>query len=188
MATYFTNLSSAQIEFVTSSYKENTTPHYLYTYEFGPTSVKRTMAPMHELPFAIPPDLRLDALIEYNGPGHIIGVWWERSGDEVAVTDGYITSVGGNPWWNFLSFLRAFPIGNLSIGSSDDDAINILVFDRISNKWYYGAKEDMLKVIEGQWREGGFPHGDERITKEMRQAINKLFPGMFKEEGDGNEQ
>ncbi len=107
----------------------------------------------------------LGQAIGYDGPADLLGVWWERAGDELAWCDGVSTLVGANHWiyLNFLSDKLAWMISEarpaelitdiINIGSSDQEATWWLILD-LKNEDIYTAPRNqaqaMLRVAAGE--------------------------------------
>jgi hypothetical protein len=97
--------------------------------------------PLIPVPFDLPP-----AFVEGLGYHHdrrIVAVWWERGGDEAAVTDGVHGLVGADQYvyWELTRRpdVRAWLAGQgINLGNSAQRPTHWLLVDRASGRAYVG--------------------------------------------------
>ena len=82
-----------------------------------------------------------------------LSLWWEPAGDEVMVSDGFVTFTGH--WAGYLAFIHHKLIYHhlaiYNLGSSNDPAEYRLVVDLQERKAYIAKTRDAETVVDGQW-------------------------------------
>lgn len=99
----------------------------------------------------------LGQAIGYQGPADLLGVWWERAGDELAWFDGITTMVGANMWpyLNFLEHKLAWMLvtapsliidNPIHIGASDQEATWWMIWD-LKNEDIFTAPRNQAEAL-----------------------------------------
>jgi hypothetical protein len=109
--------------------------------------------PLIPVPFDLPP-----AFLERLGYHHgrrIVGVWWERSGDEVAFTDGVHGLVGADHYvyWGLTRRpeVRAWLAENgINLGNSEQRPTHWLLIDRAADRAYVCDASSALDHVRTQ--------------------------------------
>jgi hypothetical protein len=88
-----------------------------------------------------------------------MALWWEPCGDEVMVSDGYVSFTGH--WPGYLAFIqhrRIYPqLVGLNLGSSEENADYHLVIDLVERKAYVAPNRDADQLLSSQWQTGQRP-------------------------------
>jgi hypothetical protein len=88
-----------------------------------------------------------------------LALWWEPCGDEVMVSDGYVSFTGH--WPGYLAFIqhrRVYPLlVGLNLGSSEESADYHLVIDLVERKAYVAPNRDADRLLSSQWQTGERP-------------------------------
>ena len=108
------------------------------------------------LPIPVPPAPILERAVGYQNDRKVryLALWWEPCGDEVMVSDGYVTFTGH--WPGYLAYIqnkRIYPLLiGLNLGSSDEAADYHLVIDLVERKAYVAPNRDADQLVASQWK------------------------------------
>lgn len=105
---------------------------------------------MIELSIPVPPAPILERALGYEGEARWIAAWWEPCGDMALVSDGSICRTGF--WEGYLTYVRhCYQLQRFLLGSSDEQALECLVFDRVRRRAYIAPYQATLKLLQDQW-------------------------------------
>jgi hypothetical protein len=113
------------------------------------------------LPIPVPPAPLLERAVGYQNErsARYMALWWEPCGDEVMVSDGYVSFTGH--WPGYLAFIqhrRIYPqLVGLNLGSSEENADYHLVIDLVERKAYVAPNRDADQLLSSQWQTGQRP-------------------------------
>jgi hypothetical protein len=104
----------------------------------------------------VPPEPILENSVGYwNERGaRYLALWWEPAGDEVMVSDGFVTFTGN--WAGYLAYVhhpKVFPhLANQPLGSSDEPARVCLVIDLQDRRAFIVPIREAEKSLVEQWQ------------------------------------
>ena len=107
------------------------------------------------LPIPIPPAPILEQAVGYKNERNVryLALWWEPCGDEVMVSDGFVTFTGN--WSGYLAYVhhkKVYPcLKPYNLGSSDEPAEYHLVVDLQERKVYAAKCTEAEMVLAEQW-------------------------------------
>jgi hypothetical protein len=110
---------------------------------------------MTELSIPVPPVPILERAVGYRNEhaAHYLALWWEPCGDEVMVSDGYITFTGH--WPGYLAYIQhpvvAPALANYNLGSSEEPATHRLLIDLESRQAYIVIGVEGERILASQW-------------------------------------
>lgn len=127
---------------------------------------------MIELTIPVPPAPILERAIGYEGDARWIAMWWEPCGDMAMVSDGQISRTGY--WEGYLTYVRhCHQLQRFRLGSSDETALECLVFDRTSRRAYIAPYHAALELLREQWPKMEPVHITEDVWNEMVKQVWK---------------
>lgn len=131
---------------------------------------------MIEINIPVPPAPILERALGYGGEARWIATWWEPSGDMVMVSDGSICRTG--IWEGYLTYVRhCYQLQRFRLGSSEEQALECLVIDRVSRKAYIAPYQATLKMLQDQWPK----HEPVHLTEEQWNALIEETKAMMAE-------
>lgn len=134
------------------------------------------------LPISVPPAPILERAVGYQNErsARYLALWWEPCGDEVMVSDGYVSFTGH--WQGYLAFIqhrRVYPLlVGLNLGSSEESADYHLVIDLVERKAYVAPNRDADRLLSSQWQTGERPSLPELRSLADLEALLATFMEM----------
>lgn len=134
------------------------------------------------LPISVPPAPLLERAVGYQNErnARYLALWWEPCGDEVMVSDGYVSFTGH--WPGYLAFIqhsRIYPqLIGLNLGSSEENADYHLVIDLVERKAYVAPNRDADRLLSSQWQTGERPALPELHSLADLEALLTTFMEM----------
>ena len=110
---------------------------------------------MTRLPIPVPLAPILERAVGYRNQreAHYLALWWEPCGDEVMVSDGYVTFTGH--WPGYLAYVQhrlvAPALVNYNLGSSEDPATHRILIDLESRQAYIVLGAEGERILASQW-------------------------------------
>lgn len=104
----------------------------------------------------IPPEPILENAVGYHNQRGVrhIALWWEPAGDEVMISDGFVTFTGH--WSGYLAFIhhpKVYPhLAKYPLGSSDEPARARLVIDLQNRQAFIAPVKEAERFLAAQWR------------------------------------
>ncbi len=106
---------------------------------------------MTPLPIPVPP--QLEAVVGYTGDARWISLNWTCLGDTVLYSDGRSSGTGHG--WGYLGYVRhpavAPLLRGLELGSSEQDAAELLLFDRDDRRAFVADATEARAFLREQW-------------------------------------
>jgi len=97
----------------------------------------------------------LGKAVGYDGEARFYGLYWSPAGDELVVSDGRTTAVGGN-WtaWHVFIHHQVMQLDRpeYRLGNSEEEAEHCLVVDRASQVLYLAPIGNAEAWLQKQWR------------------------------------
>jgi hypothetical protein len=140
----------------------------------------RTVTP---LPIPVPP--QLEQAVGYPGEARWLALSWTCCGDTVVYQDGRLVGTGHG--FGFLGFARhpavAPHLRDHGLGSSEQDAVELLVVDRVERRAYVADAVEARAFIREQWPAEPAveltPEEWENVVEEVRQRmLSRPLPSM----------
>ena len=110
---------------------------------------------MDLLSIPLPPVPILERAIGYKNDREVrfLALWWEPCGDELMVSDGFMTFTGN--WSGYLAYVhhkKIYPyLKAYNLGSSDESAEYHLVVDLQERKVYVARSTEAEMILAEQW-------------------------------------
>lgn len=129
------------------------------------------------LPIPVPSAPLLERAVGYQREqeARFLALWWEPCGDEVMVSDGYVSFTGH--WPGYLTYVqhqRIYPhLAAYNLGSSECEAEYRLVIDRQERAAYILPSNQAGKLLSIQWEREGSPAVPQIFTLEDLEAVIK---------------
>ncbi len=111
---------------------------------------------MIELKIPVPPARLLERAVGYtrDAGARYLALWWTALGDEVMVSDGFVTFTGN--WQGYLAYVHYHTIyptlRRFELGSSEEEARDRLVIDLLERKAWLGAILETEHFLASQWK------------------------------------
>jgi hypothetical protein len=141
----------------------------------------------------VPAPPMLAEAIGYPGQARYVAFYWTPYGDEVIYTDGRLSADGH--WHAWLMFTRHRTITPhlqaYNLGSSDEEAIHWLLFDRETCALYAGAPGEVLRALRGQYADQApdtEPQGDSISDEITLDNIGSLIDSFVEVSGPKPEE
>jgi hypothetical protein len=116
---------------------------------------------MIQINVPVPPAPILEEAVGYRNEhdARYLALWWEPCGDEVMVSDGYVTFTGH--WPGYLAYIQhkvVFPqVIGFQLGSSEKPAHQRLVIDLRDRQAMVMPAKEADQLLASQWRQEGNP-------------------------------
>lgn len=113
------------------------------------------------LSISVPPASLLEQAVGYRRgeEARYLALWWEPCGDEVMVSDGYISFTGH--WPGYLAYVQhrhIYPhLVGFNLGSSECEADFRLVIDRVDRAAYILPSSQASGLLASQWEGDNAP-------------------------------
>jgi hypothetical protein len=110
---------------------------------------------MDLLSIPVPPSPILEQAVGYKNDRDVryLSLWWEPCGDEVMVSDGFVTFTGN--WSGYLAYVHHKKVYSClrryNLGSSDEPAEYHLVVDLQERKVYAARCAETEVILAEQW-------------------------------------
>ena len=94
--------------------------------------------------------------LKYNGGRRFLGIYWERTGDELAYDDGVTDAAGFSDHWPFLAWKRREDVASwlndngVIIGSSDEKCRHRFILDFRTNALYVAPIKIAQEIVKRQ--------------------------------------
>lgn len=112
---------------------------------------------MIQINIPVPPTPILEEAVGYRNEhdARYLALWWEPCGDEVMVSDGYVTFTGH--WPGYLAYIQhkvVFPqVIGFQLGSSEEPARQHLVIDLKERQAMVMPAKEADQLLASQWRQ-----------------------------------
>jgi hypothetical protein len=127
------------------------------------------------LPIPVPPAPLLEQAVGYQQgeAARYLALWWEPCGDEVIVSDGYISFTGH--WPGYLAYVQhrhIYPhLIGFNLGSSECEADCQLVIDRLDRTAYILPSEQAIRLLASQWEGANQPAIPQVLSLDDLEAV-----------------
>jgi hypothetical protein len=106
---------------------------------------------VNPLPISVPP--QLEQVVGYPGDARWFSLCWTCCGDTVLYSDGRSSGTGHG--WGYLGFVRHSSVApllhDLELGSSEQDASDLLLLDRAERRAYSADAAETRAFLREQW-------------------------------------
>ena len=139
---------------------------------------------MTRLCIPVPPASILERAVGYQNQhtpkvgrrhAHYLALWWEPCGDEVMVSDGYISFTGH--WPGYLAYVQhrnIYPhLVGFNLGSSECEADCRLVIDRVDRAAYILPPSQASRLLAAQWEGNNQPAVPQVLSLDDLEAVIK---------------
>lgn len=129
------------------------------------------------LSIPVPPVPLLEQAVGYRRgeEARYLALWWEPCGDEVMVSDGYISFTGH--WPGYLAYVQhrtIYPhLIGFNLGSSECEADCRLVIDRIDQAAYILPSSQASRLLASQWEGENQPAVPQVLSLDDLEAVIK---------------
>lgn len=131
------------------------------------------------IPLDLPQTKGMCRFFGYEFDRELVRFWWEPGGD-LTYDDGLIVS-SASRWWPWVQYL-AHPlvrenIWAFKLGSSEEQAVHHLLFDRDSRKFWVGHRDDVGEALNMLSPK---PKGSMPLAVENDEELRALLEGQIK--------
>lgn len=116
--------------------------------------MKNQMTPLN---IPVPPVPILEQAVGYENTrdARYLALWWEPSGDEAMVSDGFVTFTGH--WPGYLAYIHHTSVycflSPYNLGSLEDPAEYRLMIDLEERTAYIAQSSESEKILSAQWKQ-----------------------------------